>query len=54
MKTSYIICPCGKKINNWKKGIYQVVKKDKEGNIIFAQCFHGHTIINEEENNDNC
>jgi len=44
-----IICPCGKVIENWQKGIYQITHKDKDGKIIFAQCYHGTIVINKLE-----
>ena len=45
-----VICPCGKEVQNWQKGILQIIQRDKNGKIIFTQCYHGKVIINKKEN----
>lgn len=41
-----IICPCGKEVKNWQKGVYQIIEKDNNGKVIYEKCYHGKVIMN--------
>jgi hypothetical protein len=45
-------CPCGMKLDSTSSFLYRFRRFDKNGEVIFAICVHGHIIIDKQKEKD--